>query len=295
MFLLGLTGIMYITKAEVLMKVLFSSIIFLFTVSLSNAQVLRASASIDYEHLPIEDQNNLADLTSNIEDYINNFAWTEDEYETDIDITIFIIIETVMEKSHQKMHKAQFQIKSVSGESFYDKEWEFPYQPGYLFDPSKIEFDPLCDFLDYYCYVVLAGELDGYAINLGTTFYDEAQSLANRGILSKYTKGWKNRQEELQKITNVRTRPLREAKPDYFEAEYLLQEGKIDEAKVYGIKVLDAIEKVVSEQPNNKYLRTFFDAHYVTFAQIFELDNDALNRLIRYDNYHRDTYRQVMD
>lgn len=276
------------------MKLFIISFLSLFFIATSTAQVLKAKATIDYGHLPLEEQNYLKDLALNIEDYINNYVWTEDEYETDIDITIFIIIETVLKKSHEKICKSQFQIKSISGESFYDKEWEFPYQPGYLFDHSKIEFDPLLNFIDYYAHLILAGELDGYSLNLGTPFYDEALSIANRGVLSKYSKGWNARSQELQKITNVRTRPLRQAKPDFFEAQYLLEEGQLEEAKKYAVKVLTAIENVVNEQPNNKYLRTFFDAHYVTFAKIFENEPKYLNLLIKYDNYHRETYRQVM-
>ena len=276
------------------MKLFIISFLSLFFIAISTAQVLKAKVTIDYGHLPLEEQNYLEDLALNIEDYINNYVWTEDEYETDIDITIFIIIETVLNKSHEKICKSQFQIKIISGESFYDKEWEFPYQPGYLFDHSKIEFDPLLNFIDYYAHLILAGELDGYSLNLGTPFYDEALSIANRGVLSKYSKGWNTRSQELQKITNVRTRPLRQAKPDFFEAQYLLEEGQLEEAKKYAVKVLTAIENVVNEQPNNKYLRTFFDAHYVTFAKIFKNEPKYLNLLIKYDNYHRETYRQVM-
>ena len=276
------------------MKLFIISFLSLLFITTSTAQVLKAKVTIDYGHLPVEEQNYLENLALNIEDYINNYVWTEDEYETDIDITIFIIIETVMKKSHEKIYKSQFQIKSISGESFYDKEWEFPYQPGYLFDHSKFEFDPLLNFIDYYAHLILAGELDGYSLHLGTTFYDEALSIANRGVLSKYSKGWNTRSKELQKITNVRTRPLREAKPDFFEAQYLLEEGQLEEAKKYAVKVLTAIERVVNEQPNNKYLRTFFDAHYVTFAKIFENEPKYLKLLIKYDNYHRETYRQVM-
>jgi hypothetical protein len=245
------------------MKIFLICLLFLLIVVPTSAQVLKSTVTVDFGLLPAEEVNNLIDLSANIEDYFNNFAWTDDEYET-------------------------------SGESFYDKEWEFPYQPGYLFDHRKIEFDPLCHFIDYYALLVLGGELDGYALNLGTPFYDEAQNLANIGLLSKYSKGWNKRLQELQKIMNVRTRPLREAKPDFFEAEYLLEEGKLDEAIIYALKVLDNIDKVVSEQPNNKYLRTFFDAHYVTFAKIFKGDKETLTRLIQYDSYHRETYREVL-
>ena len=45
---------------------------------------------------------------------------------------------------------------------------------------------------------------------------------------------------------------------------------------------------------NNKYLKMFFDAHHFTFASIFRQDRDALDRLIQYNNYHRETYREVM-
>jgi hypothetical protein len=264
-------------------------------VNISQAQVLQASVTADFGYLPAEEVNNLAELSTNIEEYINNFAWTDDEYETDIDITIFIMVETVFNKGHEKMYRAQFQIKSVSGESFYDKEWEFAYQPGYLFDHSKIAFDPLTHFIDYYCYLILGGELDGYAPNAGMPYYVEATNLGNIGSLSKYSKGWSNRLKELQKITDVRNRPLRVAKPDFFEAQYLLEEGNLEEAKKYALKVLDAIEEVFKEFPNNKYLRTFFDAHHIVFAKILEGDADALNRLIIYDNYHREVYRKAFN
>ena len=277
------------------MKIFLTCALIMLIVVPSGAQVLKAKVTVDFGLMPAEEVNNLSDLALNIEDYINNFAYTDDEFETDIDVSLFIMVETVSQKGHEKMYKTQFQIKSISGESFYDKDWEFPYQPGYLFDHSKIAFDPLCHFIDYYAYLILGGELDGYDILLGTPYYDEAQNLANIGQISRYPKGWGTRLEELQKILNVRTRPLREAKPDYFEAKYLLEEGNLEGAKEFALKVLDQIEKVVDEQPNNKYLRTFFDAHHVTFSKIFSGDKKNLNRLISYDNYHRETYRAVMN
>ena len=143
------------------------------------AQVLRVSATVNYDHLPFEEHKYLENLAMHVEDYYNNYAWTDDEYETDIDININIIIETVSEKSFERIYKAQFLIKSVSGESFYDKEWEFPYQQGYNFDHTAVQFDPLCNFLDFYAFMILGGELDTYGTTLGTPYYDAAQE---RGI-----------------------------------------------------------------------------------------------------------------
>jgi hypothetical protein len=276
------------------MKIIISILALIMALNILPAQVIKASVRVDYNHLAYEEQEYLQELYSVIEDYYNNYAWTDDEYETDIEISIYVIIETVSQKSYEKIYKSQFQIKSVSGESFYDKEWEFPYQQGYSLEHNKVQFDPICHFLDYYAYVVLGGELDTYDLLLGTPYYDAAQDLANRGLLSQYSRGWNNRLSELQKITNIRTRPLREAKPDFFEAAYLLQEGKREQAREHGIKVLDAIKKVINEQPNNRYLKMFFDAQYVTFAQIFQNDNENLERLVNYDSNHRETYREAM-
>ena len=269
-----------------------ASILFLFTIL--RGQVIKSAAEVSYDHLPLEEHQYIEDLNLQIQDYLNNYAWTEDEYETDIDVTIYIIIETAQQKSFEKMYKAQFQIKSVSGESFYDKNWEFPYQPGYPMEHTKVQFDPLCHFIDFYVYLVLGGELDTYGLLLGTPYYDKAQDLANRGILSQYARGWSDRLNELQKITNTRTRPLREAKPDFFEALYLLQEGRKKEARTYALKVINAIEKVVKEQPNNKYLKMFFDAHNAELAELFRNDTEMLSRLIDYDSSHREIYREAI-
>jgi hypothetical protein len=267
---------------------------FLFTCH-AQAQVLRASVSVDYQHLPVDEQQYLNTYKNTVEDYFNNYAWTEDEYESDIEINIYIIIETVTKKSYERIYKSQFQIKSTSGESFYDKDWEFPYQPGYALEHNKMQFDPLSHFFDFYANLVLGGELDTYGELLGTSFYNNAQDLANRGILSQYSRGWSNRLNELQKITHSYTLPLRQVKPDFFYAAYMLQLGKTKEARIIGLKVMGAIEKVVHQQPNNKYLKMFFDAHYVTFAEIFRGDLQNLELLIKYDSPHRETYQEMIN
>jgi hypothetical protein len=258
------------------------------------AQVLHVTVEVDYKHLPLNEQQYLKDFAGAVEDYFNNYAWTEDEYESDIEVSIYMIIETVQQKSFEKIYKAQFQIKSVSGEGFYDKEWEFPYQPGAALDHNKTQFDPLTHFLDYYAALILAGELDSYGELLGTPYYNNAQDIANRGILSQYSRGWSTRLQELQKITHSYTLPLREAKPNFFEAAYQLQQGKLKEARTYGLKVIENIDKVLHQQPNNKYLKMFFDAHYQTFAEIFRGDQQTLDVLMRVDSPHRDTYQEMM-
>jgi len=259
-------------------------------------QVLKVSVDMEYAHLTDDQQEDLTGLASKIEQYFNNYEWVDDEFETDIPASVKVIIETVQKKTFEKIYKAQFLISSAAGENFYDKVWEFTYEPTYPLLHSKGQFDPLTHFLDYYAYLVLAGELDTFGYLLGSPLYDKALDIANQGILSQYSRGWNTRAEQVQMINHIRTRPLREVKPDYFEALWLHEEGRYNEAYKLAKKVLDeGIKKVYDKQPNNRYLRIFLDAHYRELANLFSGHPAEIEVLLDIDSKHRETYRQYLE
>jgi len=269
-------------------------IILLFGTGYLFSQVLVVTANVDFDHLPEETHDELAELGTKIEDYLNNYAWTDDEFEYDVNTTAQIIIETVQDKTHEKLYRAQFLISSESGESFYDKLWEFPYTKNYTLNHGAGQFDPVSRFLDYYAMVILAGEMDTNGLLLGSTGYEQAMDIVNQAILSQYARGWNQRKEDLLKITDIRTRPLREVKPDFFEALYLYEEGDHKKAYKYALKVLDGIKKVMEVQPNNWYLQMFFRSHYRNLAMLFENQNNELDLLTKFDSKHREAYRAKM-
>ncbi|MGD9900038.1 MAG: DUF4835 family protein [Calditrichaceae bacterium] len=269
-------------------------LITIFSFFTGQAQVLKISVQIEMSHLPTDQQDELIDFPSKIEQYYNNYQWTDDEYETDIDCNIHIIIETIQKKTFEKIYRTQFLISSVSGENFYDKTWEFPYESSFPLNHIKGQFDPLTHFLDFYAYMVLAGEMDTYGLLIGSPLYDKALDIANQGVLSQYPRGWSTRADDLQKITNIRTRPLREVKPDFFEALYLMDQAEYEKAYVSAKKVLEGISRVFDKQPNNRYLRMFFDAHFRELAKLFVGHNDDLQVLVDFDSKHRDTYREFL-
>lgn len=262
---------------------------------ISFGQVLRVSANIQSSHLPTEEQNDLNTFTDKIEQYYNGYDWIDDEFEYDVDCNIQIIVETVQQKTAEKIYKTQFLISSVSGENFYDKDWQFPYQESFQMSHSKGLFDPLTHVLDFYAYIVLAGEMDTNGLLLGTPLYDKAMDIANQAMLSQYPRGWNLRIQELQKITDMRNRPLREVKPNFFEALYFLDEDKPMTAYQEGLKVMQGLEKVFKMQPNSKPLQTFFKSHHKKLATLFRGHNKELDRLVRMDSKHRESYRAVMD
>jgi len=266
--------------------------IVLFGVQAISAQVLKATVKVDYSHLQDDQQGDLLQLETKIEQYLNGYAWVEDEYETDVNCNVQVILETLQKKTHEKIYRAQFLISSESGEKFYDKTWEFTYESSFPLNHTKGQFDPLTYFLDYYAYLILAGELDTYDLLLGTPLYEKALDIANQAMMSQYPRGWSPRIDELQQITSIRARSLREIKPDFFEAMYLLAEGKKAEAAKFADKVFDGLEKTAKAQPNNRYLWSFFESHYRELAQLFEGQNERLELLTEYDSRHRESYRE---
>lgn len=258
------------------------------------AQVLNVTSTVNYEYLPTDEQGDLVDLADKIDRYYNGYSWVEDEFGYDVDCSIHVIFESVRKKSSEKIYKAQFLISTNSGENFYDKTWEFTYEKSSPLNHSKVQFDPLTHFLDFYGYLVMAGELDTNGLLLGNPLYEKAVDIANQGLSSRYARGWSSRMDEVQKIINVRTRPLREIKPDFFEALELLDEDNLKDAYLKAQIVLKGIAKTYEAQPNNRYLQYFFKSHSKELAGLFAGHNEELQKLEKFDSKHREAYRKVM-
>lgn len=272
--------------------ILFSILLFVNTALF--AQKLNVTVKIQAEHLTEEQRNELEGFNQKIEEYYNNYDYIEDEFEYDVNCNVQIIIETVQQKTFEKIYRAQFLISSETGENFYDKVWEFPYDKNKSLGHSQGQYEPIAQFLDFYAFMVLAGEMDTNGYLLGNALYETAMNIVNQAILSKYSRGWSQRKDYVIKITDIRTRPLREVKPQFFEALYVLGEGNYDQAYKLAKEVLAGIKKVYDVQPNNWYLQMFFNAHYRDLANLFEGKNDELESLINMDGKHRESYREKM-
>ncbi len=98
------------------MKSFFIGILIVFTFAVfAHSQVLKASVTVQYGHLPTEEQNALSTFAEKIEQYFNGYDWVDDEFEYDVDCNIQVIVETVQKKTAEKIYKTQFLISSISG------------------------------------------------------------------------------------------------------------------------------------------------------------------------------------
>ena len=257
------------------------------------AQTIRAQVTLQAERLLPEDQAILRELPRQLEDYINNYSWSEEHQDILIECRITLVIEVATQRGSDRLYRGQFLISSTSGENMVDRAYEFIYQQGQFMEHNRPLFDPLLSLIDFYVYMVIGGELDTYILLGGNFFYDKARSIADEALVSNYPVGWRNRLDEVKLITDADHRPLREAKFYYYEGLFYIEVRKdYQRARENAKKVVDLLERVYRRRANSPALKRFFDAHYQEFCALLAYDTDRRNltRMMQIDNRHMETY-----
>jgi hypothetical protein len=245
------------------------------------------------EHLQPQDREDLSTLQQKLTDYLNNKKWSDENQDIVLNCNVQLIVETVTNRGPEKIYRSQFLIGSPSGENYYDRSCEFIYVSGQAFDEFRSTFDPLLGIIDYYANLVIAGELDTYALFSGTPFYDHAQNIANQGQLSIYPMGWRGRLERAIQNTDGDHVELREAKFYYYEGLYFIEEEPNPEnARKFAKAVVERLTNVHSKRPSSETLKRFFDSHFQEICKLFKYDSDRtnINTMLEIDALHRDTY-----
>ena len=261
------------------------------------AQTVRAKVALRADRLQPEDQDILSEVPRNLEEYINNYRWGEEDEELVIYCDFSIIIESMVERSGQRIYRGQLLVSSMSGENFLDKPFEFPYQRGQLMEHVRGTNDPLLTVIDYYVYMIIAGEMDTFLLLGGSRYYDLARRFVSEGQISAFSSGWRNRQEQLELITNSDHIPLRQAKFYYYEGLFYIEDrNDTQKAPEYSKKVVELLAKVFETRPNSPALKRFLDAHHQEFCKLFRFDKDRSNlfQMMRIDNRHRETYERCV-
>jgi hypothetical protein len=264
----------------------------------SLAQTFSAKVNIQADRLQPEEQAILAELPRLMDDYINNYNWTNDNTDILIESRISIVVETVNRQGSEAIYRAQFIINSPSGENFFDRSFEFRYQAGQLIEHQRSYFDPVLSMIDFYVYMVIAGELDSYILLGGTPYYGRARTVVDEGLISSYAQGWRNRLEELQLITDDDHRPLRETKFYYFEGLFYIEQRRdAEKSPLYAKKVVELLDAVYRKRPNSVALKRFLDGHYQEFCKLFSYDQDRenINAMVQIDNRHSEAYEACKD
>jgi hypothetical protein len=243
-----------------------SSLIFMLTYSLLCAQFTEVNVEISVDRMPEKERNDLKTLEQLIPIYFQNYSWFENNYGIAIPVKISMFPEGVNTTGFERTFTSQIFISNQSGDQrFFEKNFKFVYNQNDPLNHSDMVL-PLQGTLDYYAYMLIAGELDTYDPLGGNILYEKARDIANRGQLSTHPSGWKQRLQELDEIT--RLRDYRMAKYYFWNAIDLLDQKKAAEVPEAISQMLEHFDKMFEVNARERYSHIFLDVHAREIAEI---------------------------
>jgi len=259
-----------------------------------SAQQIDAQMKLLIERLPLEKQQKLKNFAEEIEMYINDYDWTGESLDGKIPVTIQIFL---MDKSvsYEDRYAGTFLITNNIDLQYYDKYWRFPYQAGERLVHNESAFHPFTGFIDFYIYLIIAGEYDKYGRFLGTPFYEKANLISDQAQFnSVFILGWKERTELINELLSEENKPFRVMKDLFFLGlSYVDEEDST--ARQYCGQALSLLDEVLERDTGKKEAVQFIQAHHLECIDLFKDNPEILEKLIRIDPERAETYRQYIE
>ena len=289
--------------------------VFVLSISLSSlllSQELRCDVTINVEQVPSASRDYLRNFESDVEKYMNNYRWTnEDLGGEEIQCSMNIFFKSASENRYTAQVFIGSRRPVYKGVDKTDKEtvllrvldgnWEFDYVPNKPLYHDEFQFDPLADFLDYYAYLIIGFDFDTYTELSGSPYFQKALNICNQAAGTPFAKDWTqqsitySRFSMVDELTNLKYQPFRLAFYKYhFEGIDLLATEPTQGLRTM-LSAIETIGEIKQKQnPNSVIIKTFFDTKYQEIADSFLRypDRAVYRRLSAADQNHQSTYME---
>lgn len=279
-------------------KLLLLFTIVLLSVSLipveSMAQEFKCSVTVDKSKINSTSLDYLKSLKSIIEDYFNNYSWTNDHFQDEerIKFNLQIILNSV-DNSYNFSATAIFSstrpiYNTVSSTPviIVSDNWNFNYPPNKTLIHNQFQFDDMASFLDFYAYIILGYDYDTFSSLGGTPYFKKA-----RGILdlaqSAGGGGWSSSAGQQSRYTLI-TDLLDPNYEDLRKAYYIYHLKGLDlfttDATKARSNILEAFKLIQDAQRSTTTSYPFdlvFNTKFREFVSVFA-DANLQNKLAAY-------------
>ena len=161
--------------------------------SIAAAQEINATVTLNYDALSGTDRENVTDLGSAIQNYINTYQWTGQNFrgpKIQVTMNIYLMSGSNGVYAAQAFVGSQRPIYKSSNVSpmmrVMDNAWQFAYTKGQPLLHDQFHFNSLTGFVDYYMYMVLGFDYDSYDPMGGTKYFQDASNIVAQGQNSTY-------------------------------------------------------------------------------------------------------------
>ncbi|UCE06874.1 MAG: DUF4835 family protein [bacterium] len=281
----------------------FSFLILLFTGCLFNniifcsgllAQTITVTVDLELNALPDEKREKLQDFKQILEDYLNNYKWTKDEFVGEFSVNWTLLLQDISVSS-QDRYKAQILVSNNSDVQYTDRRCRFAYQKGEIPVHSDNNWNSLTSLLDFFMNIIIAEEMDKFGHLLGTPYFEKAKLIAEQARfgLGQFIEGWDLRVELITNLLSEKTNKYREMKDFYFYGLYFAKQDPA-KARTYIKEAINMLEEIKQqEDPKYKRCEKFIEAHHIEIVELFKDSNDGeiFEKMIKLDPDRANIYR----
>jgi len=260
------------------------------------AQKIIVSVELQLDALPDEKREKLINFKQVLENYFNNYQWTQNEFQGEFPVNLKLMLQDIS-VNYEDRYKTQFIISS-SDIQYTDKRCRFAYQKNEIPAHSDNNWDSFTSLLDFFTNIIIAEEMDKFGHLLGTPYFEKAKVIAEQAKfgLGHFIDGWDLRVELVDYLLGEKYKKFREMKDFYFYGLYFAKEEP-EKAKKYVKEALIMLEEIKTEE-NPKYARVkkFINSHYIKIVELFEKskDQEVYEKLIALDPDREKFYKAVL-
>ena len=252
-------------------------------------QEIEATVEVVLDKLPLENQQKLANLSVELERYLNRHEWCPNNYGYKVPVSVNVYFEEAKATSREDQYDARFIISNQSDVQYSDYRWEFNLDQNPRLDHSAT-YHPFTGLIDFYVYLILGFEFDRIEKLGGRDYFQYTRNTLEQAKFGRFIRGWDRRENILNDILSDENQPVREMRFYYYTGIYYYEFQEFADAKLYLKKALSYFEKIPEDAMERFYSLNY---HQMGLA-LRQLEmQDELELLMRIDKIpeHRIHYQ----
>jgi len=280
---------------SILFLILQFSTVFSAAATLGSAkdQTMKVSVDVVLEKLPLIKQEKMQDFQKKVEKYLNEHDWIAEE-----DIPPFKVhIQLFLEDQPSNIEERYRCSVVVSGPDiqFVDERAMFAFQKDeeLLHDGQHTSLKLL---LDFYIYLIIAGEFDKLGYLEGDAYFTKARNSVKLGLFDRFVRGWDRRDDLMQLLDGENYKKFREMKDFYFYGLAVFDEDK-KAARENIAKAINMLKDVLANDYDLQPAKDFISAHYQIICDAFKgsRNKEPIKILAELDPDHSDVYAKYLE
>ncbi|SMO52567.1 DUF4835 family protein [Gracilimonas mengyeensis] len=261
------------------------------------AQEFNCDVTLNTDQLEGSSFDHLEDLETNLEAYINDYEWSDQEFleHERLNCRIQIVINSGTSDfifSAETVFQVQRPIYNTTAQTtsvlISDDTWQFSYPEGKSLIHDEMQFDDLTGYIDFFSYIMLGMDFDTFSEFGGEEYYVQAQNIlnlaesANSIGWSRSTNNRRNRNMLVTDLVSPSYRSLRSAIYQYHRHGLDKFINNPEEARQNILDALASIQEAKRRSTSNLLFDVFFDTKYREITAAFT-DAPTQIRLEAYD------------